>query len=455
MFQHPNVSSTETPQDSSVGDSWLAALQKRQSEQQRAFDGVGSLCEATNRPTEASGKRIFHTNDFGAEDGLSMSPTPIKRQRTNLPMDQPIQLKKSSWWQFGGTLQKEVLQQMASQHQQSKEGLAPEGVSSTVTPMNSSHENALGNLLASSTSPSNTRIFNVAGQESCGQYNKQAENISARHPNVSSNAAGSHGFASRTPFAYGQVDQRPQHCSTFQSLPAMSRLSLKGALSTTRPSTDFISQFTSRTSLDDHLRGRNSLLARANKSEQGLSFSSTVTTTDEDDGHTTDDTEDSGEAQLKFRAYQAENWTEKFEDLLEFRNKNGHCLVPNSYDANQPLAQWVKRQRYQYKLKIDNKRSTMSDERVQALNHIGFIWDSHSAIWSERLHELLEYKRVYGDCNVPSRYQPNRQLAVWVKRQRRQYKFYNEDSPSSMTPERIMRLESVGFEWDLRKRTGE
>lgn len=153
---------------------------------------------------------------------------------------------------------------------------------------------------------------------------------------------------------------------------------------------------------------------------------------------------------LKFRAYQAENWSEKFEELIEFRNTYGHCLVPNSFHENPTLAQWVKRQRYQYKLKQEGKRSTVSDERVTVLEDIGFIWDSHKVVWEERLEELLEYKMQNGNCNVPSRYTGNRQLAIWVKRQRRQYKFYCSNKPSSMTKQRIARLEAVGFEWDLR-----
>jgi hypothetical protein len=154
-------------------------------------------------------------------------------------------------------------------------------------------------------------------------------------------------------------------------------------------------------------------------------------------------------ATLSFRAYQAENWTEKFEELLLFRREHGHCLVPNSFPENQALAQWVKRQRYQYKLKVENKRSTMSDERVNALDRVGFVWFSHAAVWDEHIHELKEFKRLNGHCNVPSRYAENRQLAVWVKRQRRQYKFYQDDKPSSMTTERILRLEAIGFMWDL------
>jgi hypothetical protein len=160
----------------------------------------------------------------------------------------------------------------------------------------------------------------------------------------------------------------------------------------------------------------------------------------------------SGSGVLKYRQYQAENWSERYEALIEFRKNHGHCLVPNSYPEDVALAQWVKRQRYQYKLKQEGKRSTLSDERVEALENIGFVWDSHRAVWDERFNELIDYKRVNGNCNVPSRYTDNRQLAVWVKRQRRQYKFYRTNKPSSMTEERITRLESIGFEWDLRTR---
>ena len=154
---------------------------------------------------------------------------------------------------------------------------------------------------------------------------------------------------------------------------------------------------------------------------------------------------------VRFREYQAEIWSEKFEDLCEFRRFYGHCHVPHYYQRNAPLAQWVKRQRYQYKLKIDGKRSTLSDERVRLLNKIGFIWNSHDAVWEERWNELLLYKRVMGDCIVPSNYEKNPQLAVWVKRQRRQYKFYCEGKSTSMTPERIAKLEKLGFAWDCRK----
>ena len=154
---------------------------------------------------------------------------------------------------------------------------------------------------------------------------------------------------------------------------------------------------------------------------------------------------------VRFREYQAEIWSVKFEELRTFRRFHGHCHVPHHYDQNTSLAQWVKRQRYQCKLKADGKRSTLSDERVRLLNKIGFIWNSHDAVWEERLQNLFAFKREHGHCIVPSNFDSNPQLAVWTKRQRRQYKKYQDGTSSSMTPERMAKLENIGFVWDCRR----
>lgn len=141
-------------------------------------------------------------------------------------------------------------------------------------------------------------------------------------------------------------------------------------------------------------------------------LSSTSTSDDEDD-----QSEDSNDElkDVRFREYQAEIWSEKFEDLCEFRRQYGHCHVPHTFTDNAPLAQWVKRQRYQFKLKLEGKRSTLSDERVRLLNQIGFIWNSHDVVWEERWYELLAFKQIHGHCIVPSNYDKNPQLAIWVK----------------------------------------
>eukprot|EP00562_Extubocellulus_spinifer_P004922 CAMPEP_0178513734 /NCGR_PEP_ID=MMETSP0696-20121128/23638_1 /TAXON_ID=265572 /ORGANISM="Extubocellulus spinifer, Strain CCMP396" /LENGTH=326 /DNA_ID=CAMNT_0020143763 /DNA_START=115 /DNA_END=1095 /DNA_ORIENTATION=- len=152
----------------------------------------------------------------------------------------------------------------------------------------------------------------------------------------------------------------------------------------------------------------------------------------------------------KFRAFHEKKWDERLLELRAFRKEHGHSLVPHTYPSNPQLARWVKRQRRQHKLLQEGKASTMTPDRAKLLESLGFVWDSHNAAWTEKTHDLRQYRAKYGDCLVPSAFKPNPQLATWVKCQRRQYKLYWEGKPSAMTPQRIAELEEMGFVWELR-----
>jgi hypothetical protein len=145
--------------------------------------------------------------------------------------------------------------------------------------------------------------------------------------------------------------------------------------------------------------------------------------------------------------YQAEQWMLRFQDLEQFLAENGHCLVPHSYARNQQLAQWVKRQRYQYKLKkAAGRHSTLTDARQMELEEMGFVWDSHRAAWEERLEDLKIYRSKHGSCSVRCTFEEDRPLAVWVKCQRRQLKLFQQGERSTMYQERFEKLEKVGFD---------
>lgn len=152
----------------------------------------------------------------------------------------------------------------------------------------------------------------------------------------------------------------------------------------------------------------------------------------------------------RFKPFHEEKWDQKLQELIDFRAANGHTLVPHTYDPNPQLARWVKRQRRQYKLMQAGKTSTMTPARVQILEQVGFVWDSHEVGWREKVQELDQYRSQHGDCLVPSSYRDNPQLATWVKCQRRQYKLYWEGKPAGMNPERIAELDRVGFCWEIR-----
>ncbi|CAJ1951146.1 unnamed protein product [Cylindrotheca closterium] len=153
------------------------------------------------------------------------------------------------------------------------------------------------------------------------------------------------------------------------------------------------------------------------------------------------------ESMARFRPYQDNKWNATFERLVSFKNQFGHCCVPHSFTDDPALARLVKRQRHQYKKCIGNDpTSTLTTSRLEQLESIGFVWQSHAAAWLEKLEELKDYKGQTGNCNVPSGYPENSALSTWVKSQRRQYKLKS----SSMTMDRFRVLKSMGFVFEPR-----
>jgi hypothetical protein len=136
-------------------------------------------------------------------------------------------------------------------------------------------------------------------------------------------------------------------------------------------------------------------------------------------------------------------------ELAAYRESHGHCNVPEGYSENPLLASWVNRQRRQYRLRMDGKRSKITPARIQELENLGFEWgNSNREGWEVRLSELADYREKLGHCNVPTRCIEYKQLGKWVGTQRNQYRLRLDGKTSPMTTFRIQELESLGFEWD-------
>lgn len=70
--------------------------------------------------------------------------------------------------------------------------------------------------------------------------------------------------------------------------------------------------------------------------------------------------------------------------------------------------------------------------------------------WRVMFQNLVNFKLKHGHSCVPHSYQGDPILARWVKRQRYQYKKFEEnDATSTMTTFRIEHLNSIGFVWHL------
>jgi hypothetical protein len=62
-------------------------------------------------------------------------------------------------------------------------------------------------------------------------------------------------------------------------------------------------------------------------------------------------------------------WNLQYEKLVDWKRKNGHCMVPRSrYEQDKPLGQWVGWQGTKHandKMRLDRK---------ELLDKLGFVW---------------------------------------------------------------------------------
>jgi hypothetical protein len=150
------------------------------------------------------------------------------------------------------------------------------------------------------------------------------------------------------------------------------------------------------------------------------------------------------------RQWKESTWEDRLSELADYRKIYGNCNVPTNYSGNYKLGTWVATQRYQYRLHREAKRSFMTLSRIQTLESLGFVWDSHGATWEGQFRELADYRKIHGHCDVPTRCKENTKLSEWVATQRRNYRWHMEGKRSAaITIFRIKELESLGFEWKL------
>ena len=123
--------------------------------------------------------------------------------------------------------------------------------------------------------------------------------------------------------------------------------------------------------------------------------------------------------------------------LLEiYTEENGDCLVPTAYVTSEGfnLRNWVKNQR--------NRRCSLTENRRNRLDGLGFIWNEIEHVREIGLKELTLYKGRWGHCKVPQRYESKTsyKLGMWVSNIRRQKHVLPQDF--------VRNLDDLGFIWD-------
>ncbi|KAL7543811.1 hypothetical protein ACHAXR_013127 [Thalassiosira sp. AJA248-18] len=145
-----------------------------------------------------------------------------------------------------------------------------------------------------------------------------------------------------------------------------------------------------------------------------------------------------------------------FDELKEYKSIHGDTLVPARYPENPSLGNWVDYQRQSYRMRLElEKNDAMTDEKIDKLNSIDFVWNPYDHFWNIKYEELKEYIAEHGNSLVPwQNYPPNPSLAVWVATQRRlKHKRQKEKDlirrEVILSGDRIQKLDEVGFVWEV------
>jgi Helicase associated domain len=67
-------------------------------------------------------------------------------------------------------------------------------------------------------------------------------------------------------------------------------------------------------------------------------------------------------------------WETRFSQLQRFKEKYGHAQVPIGWAENVQLANWVSKQRQEYKNLLRGRTTRLDENRIRLLNRVGFAW---------------------------------------------------------------------------------
>lgn len=132
-------------------------------------------------------------------------------------------------------------------------------------------------------------------------------------------------------------------------------------------------------------------------------------------------------------------WNRMYERLVAFREREGHFFISRRHPDPmlRALGRWAGEQR------VACNKGILDAHRHELLRVAGFPFDYHGERWESLFAQLCRFHRRYGDCHVPFKDRRWGGLARWVQVQRRKYR------QSRLEPERVERLEGIGFAWRL------
>jgi len=120
-------------------------------------------------------------------------------------------------------------------------------------------------------------------------------------------------------------------------------------------------------------------------------------------------------------------WDQRYAELVDFKERFGHCIVPQHWEENSKLGLWVRDQR------VLRKQGRLPAEKTSLLDKLGFVWIAKPtrnphAKWEEMLST---------ECQI----QLNKIMFAWVYDEKELRAMFNDKfhskaktRPASLVP---------------------
>jgi len=148
------------------------------------------------------------------------------------------------------------------------------------------------------------------------------------------------------------------------------------------------------------------------------------------------------------------SWDLYVRALRQYEDREGNCLVPKGHieilegKRGVKLGQWMGSIRI---MKKGKGRSLLTEERINQLEDLNFIWDENEYKFEKNIEALKQYKNREGDCLVPNKHietldGKDISLGGWVSSVRSAKK---EKGSYLLTSKRIKQLNEIDFVWEV------
>ncbi|CAJ1932822.1 unnamed protein product [Cylindrotheca closterium] len=145
-------------------------------------------------------------------------------------------------------------------------------------------------------------------------------------------------------------------------------------------------------------------------------------------------------------------WEQHIQELKDFKQQHGHCRVPKDDEEHKTLSTWIQKIRSSFARlqRQEEPEIDLTEERISELKSIGLrisLVDSEGR-WKRRLKELIEFRRINGNFQVPRNCKEFPHLSSWLTKLRITHnKRQRGEDISILMETQLSKLEKIGYDF--------